>query len=568
MANNLNARFAMNPNRLLTKRSRFDMPFNHKGTFNTGDLVLFANIEVYPGDTFSAKETIILRGSTPIVPVMDNAFLDLYWFFVPYRLVWDDSKAFFGENTEGPWVDEYEYSVPQVHYQTGEVIPFDSLADDIGLPAGFKNNGEEDISFSALPARAYINIWNEWFRDQNLQDPEYFERDSTDSYYVKGSSTGSNVYGTRLKLCKYHDYFTSALPQPQKGPAVSIPLSGDIPVFAGEEISLSKVSELNGTHSLSFAFQSGNVNDWYNSAEEHGVLAVNATKNQAILGDTQFGTTTTRMTPNNLYARLSDATSVTINALRQAFAIQALYEIDARSGTRYRESVKAHFGAIIDDRTVQVPEYLAGRRIPVHVNQVLQTSSTNEVSPQGNTGAFSLTADSEGVFSKSFSEHGYLMCVGGVRTVHTYQQGIPVYMQRKRRFDFYYPELANLGEQPIKNKTLVLTGSERDDETFGFNEAWAELRYLPSYVSGSFRNNYSGSLAYWHYADYFGDAESNEPQCPYLNFEFIKEVPNNVDRTLAVQSSEHAQWLYDLQIDFVATRVLPLYSIPGLSRHA
>ena len=565
MANNLNARFAMNPNRLLTKRSRFDMPFNHKGTFNTGELVTFACLEVYPGDTFSAKDTVILRGSTPIVPVMDNAFLDCYWFFVPMRLVWNETKEFFGENTEGDWYDSYERTIPQCIYEPGETIPFDSIADDMGLPAGL-NVKYNDISISALPARAYCLIWNEWFRDQNVQSPVYFNKDDTEVYFYDEYIDDPQVYGRRLKLNKYHDYFTSALPQPQKGPAVSLPLTGDIPVFAGEEMSLSQIRELNGQHTMQVNFYQGN-NTWYDRPLGDSVLGTGLTYNNvtaAPAGTTHSGD---GVVPSNLYARLADATSVTINQLRQAFAIQALYEIDARGGSRYRESVKAHFGAIIDDRTVQVPEYLGGRRIPIHVNQVLQTSATNEVSPQGNTGAYSLTADSEGAFSKSFEEHGFLLCVGGVRTVHTYQQGIPVYMQRKRRFDFYYPELSNLGEMPILNKTLVATGTDADEEVFGFNEAWAELRYLPSYVSGSFRNNYDGSLAYWHYADYFSNGD-DLPQAPYLNEEFMKETTLNVDRTLAVQSDLHAQWLYDMQIDIVATRVLPLYSIPGLSPHA
>ena len=557
MANNLNARFAMNPVALHTKRSRFDIPFNHKGTFNTGELVLFDCKEIYPGDTFSIRQSVVLRGSTPIHPVMDNAFFDLYWFFVPMRLVWDKTKEFFGENTNGPWYDEVEYEIPQVVFDEGYVIPFDGLADDIGLPAGLTIYNS--LSVSALPARAYTLIWNEWFRDQNTQSPAYLNKGS-DPYDVASEGDEPSAYGSRLKLNKYHDYFTSALIEPQKGPAVSISLASDVPVYTGEEMSLSEIRN-NFPNSMTFAFSYGDQvfdaldgpGDIHFGSGYSGAY-INSSENRATLADAIY--------PSNLWARLSNVAVATVNTLRQAFAIQALYEIDARSGTRYRESIKGHFGITISDKTVQVPEYLGGRRLPVNVNQVLQTSSTDSTSPQGNTGAYSLTTDSEGIVSKSFEEHGFLICVGGIRTVHTYQQGVPVYLSRKRRFDFYYPELANLGELPVKNKVIYAIGDdEQDEETFGFNEAWAELRYQPSYVSGSFRSSHPQSLDIWHYADYF-------EELPVLNDEFMKETATNVDRTLAVQSSEHPQWLYDLQIDAVATRILPLYSIPGLSSHA
>lgn len=567
---NANSRFSQLPS-VDIQRSKFDRPSTLKTTFNAGELIPIYCDEVLPGDTHSVDVASLVRMSTPIFPVMDNAYLDTYFFFVPNRILWEHWKEFNGENTESYWTAQTEYVVPQLR---APALGWDkgSLADYFGLPTligGF--------SVSQLPFRAYVAIWNEWFRDQNTMQPAYnVKNDSTligktrESADAVSIDYNSALYGGKpLPVSKFHDYFTSTLPAPQKGPAVSLPLfdSDVIPVTTNNAVNIDTTeyptlrfgasvsnSENDGvpvgllsTLAVSSA-ENGKYAAYANLTDSTGVSSVNDVM---------------AVTPSNLALDVNSIAAATINQLRQAFQIQKLYERDARGGTRYREILLSHFGVVSPDARQQVPEYLGGKRVPINVDQVLQTSSTDSVSPQGNTAAFSLTTDVNSAFSKSFTEHGLLIGLACVRTDHTYQQGIERMWSRKRRFDYYWPALAHIGEQAVLKKEIYCTGTAFDDEAFGYQEAWADYRYKPSRVCGAFRSNVVGSLDAWHYADYF----DQDPETFVLQADFIKETSVNVNRTLAVQSDLEDQFICDFAFRNTCVRPMPLYSVPGLIDH-
>ena len=357
---------------------------------------------------------------------------------------------------------------------------------------------------------------------------------SNGSNYVSDAIAG----GMPLPVAKYHDYFTSALPEPQKGPDVLLPLGDTAPVFTSSDETI--ISAFNANTQKTML---GNL--WY----ENEFMKFTEKPN-FVPGDTYSG----------LDVDLKNATAATISQLRQAFAVQRLYERDARGGTRYTEILKSHFGVSSPDGRLQRSEYLGGKRIPINVTQVVQTSSTDSTSPQGNTAAYSLTGDSSDSFTKSFTEHGYLYAFVCVRNEITYQQGVERMWSRKRRFDFYWPALANISEQAILNKEIYANGTSQDDEVFGYQEPWAEYRYKPSRVSGAFRSNYAQSLDSWHYADYYDSL-------PVLSDSFIRASKNNIDRTLAVQSSSEDQFIADFYFEIKSVRPMPVYSVPGLIDH-
>lgn len=555
-------------------RSRFDRSHTHKTTFNAGELVPIMVDEVLPGDTFSLDTAFVCRMSTPIYPVMDNAFIDIYFYFVPMRLLWDHFEEFMGANKSGHWTQTVTYEIPQVTYKSsnsGSFMPSKgSIADYMGIPifsSSVFGNRSRTVSVNALPYRAYALIWNEWFRDENLQDPIVFSTgDSTVNSVTSFNATGAPAFDITLvqsgvcrpaPVAKVHDYFTSALPEPQKGDPVEISLTDNVPVITGSEnLALTSGQPLMLRSTQGFA--SGyHLIGGFNASTWHSTSLVGTNE------DSSSPTSRYSVWPTNLYADMSSVTLATINNLRQAFQLQRLYEKDARGGTRYIEILKSHFGVTSPDARLQRPEYLGGKRVPINMQQVLQTSGTDETSPQGNTAAFSATSDRSSSFTKSFVEHGYLIGLACVRTDHTYQQGLEKMWSRRDRFDFYWPVFANISEQPIFNKELLLTGFDdfsNDSGVFGYQEAWAEYRYKPSRVSGAMRSSYAQSLDVWHYADYYDWA-----QAPVLGDQWIRETKVNVQRTLAVQDED--QFIADFYFKVNCVRPMPLYSIPGLIDH-
>lgn len=545
MNRNTESHFSVNPINLDIQRSKFVRPSTHKTTFNAGNLIPIYVDEVLPGDTFKMKMSSVIRMSTPIYPVMDNANMDVYFFFVPNRLVWEHWKEFFGENNTTHWEQPVEYEVPQITAPEGGWAK-GTIADYMGIPTLISN-----ISVQALPFRAYCKIWNDWFRDQNLKDPAMISLDETTT---AGANTGDYVTNAEkgalpLKVAKYHDYFTAALPEPQKGPEVTIAgIGGLAPVNTGANNT--KASGITTKWSTNLS----NNNGYQIGIEPNGNSSLNSKSSTWTQGILE---------PVNLWADLSQAsgTATSINALRQAFAIQRLYEKNARGGTRYIEIIKAHFGVQSPDARQQRSEYLGGTRIPINMDQVVQTSNSGDgITPQGNTAAFSLTTFNKSMFTKSFTEHGYIIGLTCIRTEHTYQQGIERFWSRKKMLDYYFPTLANLGEQAILNKEIYAQGTATDEEAFGYQEAWAEYRYKPSRVSGAMRSNYKTTLDAWHYADKYASQ-------PILSSEWIDETSANIDRTLAVQSATEDQFIGDFYFACEATRPMPLYSIPGLIDH-
>lgn len=550
MSRNENTRFALNPTNLDIARSTFRRDHSVKLSFNVGDVIPFYVDEVLPGDTFQVKTSMVARLQTLLTPMMDNLYLDTYFYFVPNRIVWQHWRELMGENTQSAWIPTVEYSVPQVSAPPGG-WSIGSIADYMGIPTGVPR-----LFVNALPFRAYALIMNEWFRDENLSDPLNIPVDDA----TLGGSNGTNYItdvvkgGMPFKAAKFHDYFTSALPAPQKGPDVTIPVSGgsNYPVQTlSKEIPGSPTAPLRVKTFDEMPYNVIGINK--STAPQPG--SVWASQNTPS-GNADF------FVPTNLWAINDGSVSAaTINQLRMAFQVQKLYEKDARGGTRYIEILKSHFGVTSPDARLQRPEYLGGNRIPVNINQVVQNSATQpDGTPLGDTAAFSVTTDVHGDFIKSFVEHGFVIGVMVARYDHTYQQGLERFWSRKDRLDYYFPVFANIGEQPILNKEIYAQGTAQDDEVFGYQEAWADYRYKPSRVAGEMRSKAPASLDVWHLADEY-------TQLPKLSDAWIREDKTNVDRVLAVTSSVSNQMFADLYIQCKATRPMPVYSIPGLIDH-
>lgn len=563
MSRNAESHFAVNPTRIDMSRSRFDRSSSYKTTFNVGQIIPFYVDEVLPGDTFSIDTSKVVRMQTLLTPVMDDIFLDTYYFFVPNRLTWSHWKQFMGENTESAWIPSVEYEVPQLTAPEGG-WNIGTIADYMGIPTGVSG-----LSVNALPFRAYALIMNEWFRDENLSDP--LNIPVTDAT-VQGVNTGTFVTdvakgGLPYTAAKYHDYFTSALPAPQKGPDVMIPIAEAANAYVYPASSLNPDLTEN-FNPLQWVNSSGNIltksdMNW-SSLGFHRDGNNNLTNNTRVRGtnDSLSSLNETPIIPGNLIAKFDGVSqAATINQLRLAFQIQKLYERDARGGTRYIEILKSHFGVTSPDARLQRPEYLGGNRIPININQVVQSSSTDASgTPQGNTAAYSLTSDNHSDFTKSFVEHGFLIGVMVARYRHTYQQGLERFWSRKDRFDYYFPVFANIGEQAIKNKEIYAQGTVKDDEVFGYQEAWADYRYRPNRVTGEMRSAAPQSLDVWHLGD---DYES----LPSLSDSWIREDSKTVNRVLAVSDNVSAQLFCDIYVRNLCTRPMPLYSIPGLIDH-
>lgn len=504
------------------QRSSFNRSHGYKTTLDSGYLVPFFVDEVLPGDTFNLKATLFGRLSTPIVPFMDNMYLETFFFFVPNRLVWDNWQKFNGEQ-KNPG-DSTDFLIPTLEAGTHEV---GSIADYFGIPTGVQLE-----KINALPFRAYNLIYNEWFRDENLQDSlEVPTGDGPDPI---------NKYNL-VRRGKRHDYFTSCLPWPQKGPGVELPLGA--------------TANLNGTLSVPGGSYALSVNTdgnalshnpnwtWQSGSSVNPIITV--------------PTNRIDMSKSGVTVDLSSATAITINSLRQAFQLQKLYERDARGGTRYTEILRAHFGVISPDARLQRPEYLGGSSTRININPVQQTSATDTTSPQGNLAAYGVLGDKVNGFTKSFVEHGYIIGLVNVRADLTYQQGLNRMWSRQTRFDYYWPALAHLGEQAVLNKEIYAQGTADDNKVFGYQERWAEYRYFPSQITGKFRSTYAQSLDVWHLAQDFAEL-------PKLNAEFIVDNPP-IARVLAVQNEP--QILLDCYFSLNCVRPMPIYSVPGLVDH-
>lgn len=552
---NVEAHFAYNPTSIDISRSTFDMSRSVKTTFNVGDIIpLCPPIEVLPGDTFQIDTSKVVRLQTLLTPMMDNLYFDTYWFFVPNRLVWQHWKQFMGENTESAWLPTTEYSVPQTRAPADRGFDTGTIADYFGIPVGIPN-----ILVNSLPLRGYALICNEWFRSEVVSDP--IPVFNSDSVTVGNNGDGiDNVQrgGKPYKAAKYFDYFTGALPSPQKGPDVQIPLTkgstnnGYVPVqaFKAEHLGSTVSGE---TFLRGWVTQADSTNVHVGLAKNTNNTVLNA---NTLSGDSISGYP---FTPSNLWANVQGY-ATTINDLRLAFQIQKLYEKDARGGTRYIEVLKSHFGVTSPDSRLQRPEYLGGNRIPISISQVIQQSADQGSNYLGDVGAQSLTVDNHSDFTHSFTEHGFLFCLGVVRYDHTYQQGLEQMWSRKNRFDYYWPVFANIGEQPIYKKEIMCTGAASDDQVFGYQEAWASYRYMPNMVTGEMRSAYAQSLDSWHLADYYNTI-------PTLSDAWIREDKANVDRVLAVTSANSNQVFGDFYFQIKATRPMPVYSIPGLIDH-
>jgi hypothetical protein len=504
-------------------RSSFNRSHTIKTTFDSGYLIPILVDEALPGDTFRTKLTAFARMATPIYPVMDNLFMDVFFFSVPNRLLWDNWEKFCGEQVDPG--DSVDYTVPKIYSGATGAMAEGSIYDYMGLPIGVSNMHKEA---SSLPLRAYNRIYNEWFRDQNLQDSlDQITNDGPDL-----GQMGSNGYYL-VRRGKRHDYFTSALPWPQKGESVDLPLGQYAPVVGID--GSSPTMETSG-------------------GSAQGALVKGSD------GSLDFATTSnpgySYWANTGMQADLSDATAATINQLRQAFQVQKLLERDARGGTRYVEIIKAHFGVTTPSAGWR-SEYLGGGTRMVNISPIAQTSSSDSTSPQGNLAAMG-TATLDGIgFTKSFTEHCTILGLVNVRADLTYQQGLNRMWSRDTRYDFYWPALANIGEQSILNKEIYAQGNSADDDVFGYQERYAEYRYKPSIITGAFRSNAATPLDSWHLAQDFSSL-------PALNSAFIEDNPP-VSRVVAVPSEP--EFLFDGYFDMNCVRPMPLYGVPGMVDH-
>jgi hypothetical protein len=538
-------KFSMVPNADIP-RSTFQREWTHKTTFDENYLVPIYVDEVLPGDTFSLRMTAFARMTTPIFPIMDNMYLDTFFFFVPNRIVWNNWVKFMGEQVNPG--DSITYTIPQMASPTSG-YPANSLFDYMGLPTVGQITGGLIINHSTLPIRAYALIYDQWFRDENF-NISWYPTLSTNG--GDGPDLQSNI--TLLKRGKRHDYFTSALPWTQKQTTpVSFPLIGNATVktnasnlFTGVQTPMKMLRSDTGAAPGNFVMQT--------TGPAAGDMAFNATAG---------GAATAGLYPANLYADLSTVAAITINQLRQSFQIQRLLERDARGGTRYVETIRAHFGVVNPDFRMQRPEYLGGGTTPINIApipQTAQTGLTGGATPLGTLGAYGTTLARGHGFTQSFTEHGHVIGLANVRADITYQQGLRKLWSRSTRYDFYYPVFAHLGEQAILNQEIYCVGNGAIGDTlvFGYQERWAEYRYFPSYITGQFKSTTATPLDAWHLAEKF-------TALPTLGSTFI-QMNTPVARVSAVPTA-NTHFIFDSFFQCKTTRAMPLYSVPGLVDH-
>lgn len=547
-------------------RSKFDRSHQLLTTINEGDLVPIYCDEVLPGDTAKVRLNGLIRMSTPVYPIMDNCYMDTYFFFVPCRLLWEHWENMFGENDTNYWAEKTEYSTPQATIK-GNGIGNGTIGDYFGIPT------KVPLKVNALPARAYAMIYNEWFRDENLEAPIMVGYKKTDD---AGISADPEVDGTKYanqpeytatvsegalyatkpaKAGKFHDYFTSCLPNPLKSDPVEISLTGNAPVglYANSELTnwgtVTGKTEIYLNQTLTGSALAPSIKNSLVEGDKRALISGSASPEKQV-PDTAF-----------LGANLSGVSAISIADLRMSIALQHIFEADARNGTRYREFLSGTWGVTSPDSRLQIPEYIGGQRIAINVNQVVQTSQTDPTTGQalGNTAAYSLTTCSKQMVDYAATEYGYIIGLAVVRVEHSYQQGLATKWTRGGRFTYYDPRLAALGEQPVYNREIYAQGTPEDNEIFGYQECWADYRYKPSYVTGEMRSNYQTSLDAWHYADDYD-------KLPRLSAEWIQEGTQNIDRTIAVTSAKSHQFLCDFYFNEDWYREMPIYSIPGIER--
>lgn len=549
------------------KRSIFNMPFNHKTSFNVGELIPFYCLEVVPGDTHQIRTSIVARLQTLLTPMMDSMYLETFYFFVPNRLVWDHWKNFMGENEDGPWIqDQVKYYVPFLnppeegnyqHWNSG------TIADYFGVPLSYSvipGLHEPSIAPMALPFRGYAMIVNEFFRDQNWQQPVVVHKDDVNRTGSNGSNyiTDLELGGKPFKVNRYHDYFSSCLPAPQRSESISlfgnkITDNSFAPVVTREEIS--------NPYVFGKTRQPVVLNRVGNNDEDTN-LYIHREENSNLISPSSLNYP--NLAPVNLWANLN-IPSATITQLRLAFQLQRYYEKAARGGSRYREFLREFFGVSNGDARMQVPEYLGGHRVPLSIHQVANTSQTSDAD-LGDLGAMSNTSDVHDDFRMSFTEHGFIIGLCCVRFKNTYGQGLERFWTRRDALDFYNPTFAHISEQPVW-LSEIYTGKPSDtvedmfhNRVWGYNEAWADYRYKPDRVSGEMRTDVANSLASWHLADDYD-------QPPYMSSEWLHTDKNTVDRVLAVGSSVANQVFADIFVQDKAVRPMPVHSIPGLADH-
>jgi len=509
-------------------RSSFDCQSTHKTTFDAGYLVPVYVDEMLPGDTFRLNMTAFARLATPLYPIMDNMHLDSFFFFVPNRLIWNNWQKFMGQQANPN--SSISYVVPQQVSPAGGYA-IGSLQDYMGLPTVGQVAAGQTVSHCAFWPRAYNLIYNEWFRDENLQNSVVVD-------HGDGPDTVTDY--TLLRRGKRKDYFTSSLPWPQKGTSVALPLGTSAPIVASGQTTWQKLND-----------PTRYANLYQNSNET--VVTVN-----------NVGTAGWEMQyKSGLIADLSTATAATINQLRQSFQIQKLLERDARGGTRYTEIIRSHFGVISPDARLQRPEYIGGGSTNININPIAQTSGTNAsgtTTPMGTLAAMGTALAHNHGFTYSSTEHGVIIGMVSIRADLTYQQGLARMWSRSTRYDFYFPAFATLGEQAVLNKEIYVTGNSGDNDVFGYQERWAEYRYYPSRISSLFRSTASGTIDAWHLAQKF-------TATPTLNTTFIQDTPP-VSRVVAVGAAANGQqFIFDSFFDCKKARPMPMYSVPGLIDH-